>query len=69
MLALAASDLLGTTGPKILYSSLVDQLYATEVNFFSFVRKSNEAWIKYSPKCILQFLLECHTWRVPQNYL
>ena len=32
----------GTTASKILYSSLVDQLYAEAVNFCSFVRKSNQ---------------------------
>ena len=33
-------------------SSLVDQLYAKEVYFCSFVTKSDQACIKYSPKCI-----------------
>ena len=45
-----------------LYSSLVDQMYVKEVYFCSFVTKSNQASIKYSPKCISQFLSDCHTW-------
>ena len=39
---MTASNSLGTTASKILYSSLVDQLYAEGVNFCSFVRKSNQ---------------------------
>ena len=49
---LAATNWLGTTAPKFLQSSLVDQLYAEEVYFGSFVTKSNQVCIKYSPKCI-----------------
>ena len=45
-----------------LHSSLVDQLYVKEVYFCSFVTKSNQASIKYSPKCISEFLSYCHTW-------
>ena len=58
------------TASKILYySAQVDQLYAKEVKFCSFVRKSNQACINYSPRCIQQFLSDRHTWRVSQNYL
>ena len=36
--------------------------------FCSFVTKSNQAYIKYLPKCISQFLLVRHTWRVPRDF-
>ena len=62
MSALAASNWSGTTASKILHSSLVDQLYTKEVCFCSFVTESNQACIKYSPICILQFLSDHHTW-------
>ena len=38
-----------------LLTALVDQLYAKEVCFCSFMTKSNLAFTKYSPKCIRQF--------------
>ena len=54
MLVLTASNLSGTAASDILYSLLqLDKLqYAKEVNFCSFVRKSNQAYIQYSPRCI-----------------
>ena len=51
-MALTASSSSSTTALKILYSSLVDQLFAKEVDFGSIGRKSNQACIKYSPRCI-----------------
>ena len=36
--------------------------------FCSLVTESNQACIKYSPKCIWQFLLDCNIWRVPWDF-
>ena len=36
--------------------------------FCSLVTKPNQACIKYSPKCIWQFLLDCNIWRVPWDF-
>ena len=40
------------TASHFLYSSLVDQLYAKGVYFYSFVTKSNQEYTKYSAKYI-----------------
>ena len=57
-----------TTAPEFLYFSLVDQLYAKEVYFCSFVTKSNLACTKYLSKCIQQFSQDHHTWKVLQDF-
>ena len=51
----AAGNWSGTTTSIFLHSSLVDQLYAKEVYFCSFVTKPNQVCIKYSPKICKRF--------------
>ena len=51
----AAGNWSGTTTSIFLHSSLVDQLYAKEVYFYSFVTKPNQVCIKHSPKICKSF--------------
>ena len=51
-----------------LHSLLVDQLYAKGVYFCNFVTKPNQACIKYSPKYILQFLLDALSLKTPTAF-
>ena len=59
--SIGCKQLVGHNTPRFLRSQLV---FKRSV-FCSFVTKSNQALIKYSPK---QFLSYHHTWRVPQIF-
>ena len=54
-LGLAASNWSDTTAYYVFALLVVQLLHAKEVHFCSFVTKSNQACIKYSPKCIYSF--------------
>ena len=51
-----------------LLTALVDQLYAKEVYFCSYVTKSNLACTLYSLKSIQQFPQGRRTWKVSQDF-
>ena len=57
---------LTTTVSHFLHYSLVDQLYAKEVYFYSLVAKFNHTSTKYSSDVFNSFY--CHTWRVPWDF-
>ena len=57
-----------TAASTFFHLSLADQLYAEKVIFLHFVTKCNQAYIKYSPKCIQQFLSHRQTRRVVRGY-
>ena len=48
---------------------VVQLLHAKEVYFWSFLTKSNQACIKYSSRCIKQFLLNSNTCKDRRHHL